>query len=150
MILRRARREDVPAIVALLQEDVLGAAREVPKGSPLPPSYHAAFEEIDRDPRCELVVAEEDGAVVGTMHLTVLAHLSSKGAKSLQLENVHVAASSRSRGLGARMIAWAVARARREGCARVQLTTHKSRKDAHRFYERLGFIASHEGMKLAL
>jgi GNAT superfamily N-acetyltransferase len=150
VILRRARRDDVPAIVALLQDDFLGATRETPKGATLPESYFLAFEEIDRDPRAELVVAEEDGAIVGTMHLTVLPHLSSKGSRSLQLENVHVAASRRSKGLGRRMIDWAVERARREGCARVQLTTNKLRKDAHRFYERLGFVASHEGMKRAL
>jgi len=150
VILRRARREDVPAIVALLQEDFLGASREVPKGAPLPESYYAAFEEIDADPRCELVVAEEDARVVGTMQATLLVHLGSRGAKSLNLENVHVSSGMRSRGIGAKMIAYAVERARLQGCARVQLTTNKLRKDAHRFYERLGFKASHEGMKLAL
>lgn len=150
MILRRAGRADVPAIVALFQDDFLGSGREVPKGAPLAESYYAAFDEIDADPRCELVVAEEDGRVVGTMQATVLVHLGSRGAKSLQLENVHVSASHRSRGIGARMMAFAVERAKARGCARVQLTTNKRRKDAHRFYERLGFVASHEGMKLAL
>jgi GNAT superfamily N-acetyltransferase len=150
VILRRARRDDVAAIVGLLQEDFLGAARESAKGEPLPDSYAAAFEEIDRDPRAELVVAEEAGEIVGTFQLTVLTHLSSKGSKSLQLENVHVSASRRSRGVGRSMMEWAIARARREGCGRVQLTTNKLRKDAHRFYERLGFVASHEGMKLSL
>ncbi len=100
MILRRARRDDVPAIVALFQDDFLGAGREVPKGAPLPESYYAAFDEIDADPRCELVVAEEDGRVVGTMQATLLTHLGSRGAKSLQLENVHVSAALRSRGIG--------------------------------------------------
>lgn len=150
MILRRARRDDVPAIVSLLQDDFLGASREVPKGAPLPESYYAAFEEIDADPRCELVVAEEDGRVIGTFQATLLVHLGSRGAKSLNLENVHVAADQRSKGIGKSMIEWAIERARLQGCARVQLTTNKLRKDAHRFYERLGFKASHEGMKLAL
>lgn len=150
MILRRARRDDVPAIVALLQDDFLGAGREVPKGAPLPDAYYAAFEEIDGDPRGELVVAEEDGAVIGTMHLTLLPHLSSQGSRSLQLENVHVAARHRSKGIGRTMIEWALERARLRGCARVQLTSNKLRKDAHRFYERLGFVATSEGMKLAL
>jgi GNAT superfamily N-acetyltransferase len=150
VILRRARRDDVPAIVALFQDDFLGAAREVPKGAPLPGAYYSAFDEIDADPRCELVVAEEDGRVVGTMQATLLVHLGSRGAKSLQLENVHVSAALRSRGIGRLMMDWAIGRARAQACARVQLTTHKSRKDAHRFYERLGFVASHEGMKLAL
>jgi N-acetylglutamate synthase-like GNAT family acetyltransferase len=150
VILRRARRDDVPAIVSLLQEDFLGATREVPQGSPLPASYAAAFEEIDADPRCELVVAEEEGEIIGTFQLTVLTHLSSKGSKSLQIENVHVSAAKRSRGTGRLMMEWAIARARAAKCSRVQLTTNKLRKDAHRFYERLGFVASHEGMKLAL
>jgi ribosomal protein S18 acetylase RimI-like enzyme len=150
VILRRARRADVPAVVGLLQEDFLGATRESPKDAPLPDSYYAAFDEIDRDPRCELVVAEEDGVVVGAMQLTVLTHLSFQGSKSLQLENVHVAAARRSRGVGGRMMEWAIERARREGCDRVQLTTNKLRPDAHRFYERLGFVASHEGMKLKI
>jgi GNAT superfamily N-acetyltransferase len=150
VILRRARREDVPAIVALFQDDFLGAGREVPKGAPLSESYYAAYGEIDADPRCELVVAEEDGIVVGTMQATILTHLGSRGAKSLQLENVHVAAARRSHGVGRLMMEWAIERARVQGCARVQLTTNKRRKDAHRFYERLGFVASHEGMKLAL
>jgi len=149
VILRRARREDVPAIVGLLQDDFLGAAREAPKGAPLPESYYAAFDEIEADPRAELVVAEEDGAVVGTMHLTVLPHLSAKGSRSLQLENVHVASSRRSKGIGKALIEWALERARLQGCARVQLTSNKLRKDAHRFYARLGFVASHEGMKRA-
>jgi N-acetylglutamate synthase-like GNAT family acetyltransferase len=150
MILRRARRADVPAIVALLQDDFLGATRETPKGQALPESYSAAFDEIDGDRRCELMVAEDEGLVVGTFHLTVLTHISFKGSKSLQIENVHVGAARRSHGVGRLMMEWAIARARELGCDRVQLTTNKLRKDAHRFYERLGFRATHEGMKLPL
>ncbi len=150
MIFRRARREDVPAIVALLQEDFLGSEREAKKGEPLPASYAAAFDEIDRDPRCELIVAEDEDAVIGVCQLTVLTYLSYKGSKSLLVENVHVAASRRSGGIGRLMMERAIARARELGCTRVQLTTNKLRKDAHRFYERLGFVPSHEGMKLAL
>jgi GNAT superfamily N-acetyltransferase len=150
VIVRRARRADVPAIVGLLQDDSLGSTREAPKGAPLPDSYFAAFDAIDRDRNSELVVAEEGGRVVGSFQMTILTHLSYRGSRSAQLENVHVAAGQRGRGVGREMIAWAIARARRLGCARVQLTTNKIRKDAHRFYERLGFRSTHEGMKLIL
>ena len=150
MILRRARREDVPAIVGLLQDDFLGATRESPKGAALPDSYYAAFDAIERDPNVELVVAEAEGRVVGTFQMTILTHMSFRGSRSAQLENVHVAADRRGRGAGREMMEWAIARARQKSCARVQLTTNKARKDAHRFYERLGFRATHEGMKLAL
>ena len=137
-------------MVALLQDDFLGAKRETPKGSPLDSSYAEAFDEIDLDPRAELMVAEEEGIIVGMFQLTALRHLSFRGSKSLQIENVHVASGRRSRGTGRIMMQWAIERARVLGCSRVQLTTNKLRADAHRFYARLGFVASHEGMKLAL
>jgi len=148
--LRRARREDVAAIVTLLQEDSLGAARESPRGEALPDSYYAAFEAIDRDPHVELTVAEDGGRVVGCFQLTFLDYLSYRGSRAALVENVHVAAASRNRGVGRAMMERAIARAREEGCSRVSLTTNKARKDARRFYERLGFRATHVGMKLAL
>lgn len=147
LIFRRARRDDVPAIVAMLADDQLGAARE---GDPADERYLAAFDRIDANPYDELIVAERDGKVVGTMQLTYLAGLSRLGAERCQIEAVRVAASARGQGLGREMIRWAVGRARARGCAMVQLTSDKSRKDAHRFYDSLGFTASHEGYKLAL
>ncbi|WP_211370307.1 GNAT family N-acetyltransferase [Nonomuraea turkmeniaca] len=147
LIFRRARKEDVPAIVAMLADDQLGAERE---GDPADERYLAAFERIDANPYDELIVAERDGKVVGTMQLTYLAGLSRLGAERCLIEAVRVAASTRGQGLGREMIQWAIDRARARGCAMVQLTSDKSRKDAHRFYDSLGFAASHEGYKLKL
>ncbi|MEW1847340.1 GNAT family N-acetyltransferase [Nonomuraea angiospora] len=146
-LFRAARKEDVPAIVAMLADDHLGATRE---GDPGDERYLAAFERIDANPYDELIVAEQDGEVVGTMQLTYLAGLSRLGAERCQIEAVRVAAAARGQGLGGRMIEWAVDRARERGCAIVQLTSDKSRTDAHRFYDNLGFTASHEGYKLSL
>jgi GNAT superfamily N-acetyltransferase len=147
LIFRQARRQDVPAIVAMLADDPLGAKRE---GDPNDERYLAAFDRIDADPHDELIVAERDGKVVGTMQLTYLAGLSRLGAERCQIEAVRVAASTRGQGLGRKMIAWAIDRARARGCAMVQLTSDKSRTDAHRFYDGLGFTASHVGYKLKL
>ncbi|MGP4095141.1 GNAT family N-acetyltransferase [Nonomuraea sp. KM90] len=147
LIFRPARREDVPAIVVLLADDPLGAARE---GDPGDERYLVAFERIDANPADELIVAEVDGKVVGTMQLTYLAGLSRLGAERCLIEAIRVAASTRGQGLGRRMITWAIGRARARGCAMVQLTSDKSRTDAHRFYDSLGFTDSHVGYKLAL
>ena len=147
--IRRARRMDVAAIVRLLADDVLGRTREK-FADPMPGTYIEAFEAIDASAADELVVAEVDGRVVGTLQATYLRHLSFQGGRRAQLENVHVDAAWRSRGIGARLVAWAIERARARGCRIVQLTSNKSRVDAHRFYLRLGFVASHEGMKLDL
>ncbi|MGW0196053.1 N-acetyltransferase family protein [Nonomuraea sp. NPDC003201] len=147
VLFREARKEDVPAIVAMLADDHLGATRE---GDPGDERYLAAFERIDANPYDELIVAEQDGEVVGTMQLTYLAGLSRLGAERCQIEAVRVAAAARGQGLGGRMIKWAVDRARERGCVIVQLTSDKSRTDAHRFYDNLGFAASHEGYKLSL
>nr|WP_240780083.1 GNAT family N-acetyltransferase [Nonomuraea zeae] len=147
LIFRQARRDDVPAIVAMLADDHLGATRE---GDPGDERYLTAFERIDANPFDELIVAEQEGKVVGTMQLTYLAGLSRLGAERCQIEAVRVAATTRGQGLGRKMIEWAVDRARARGCAVVQLTSDKSRTDAHRFYDSLGFTASHEGYKLSL
>jgi GNAT superfamily N-acetyltransferase len=147
---RRARSADVPALVALIAADQLGAARDgVRDGADLA-AYTAAFEAIDADPAHILVVAESAGEVVGTMQLSFLPGLARRGALRAQIEAVRVAGSARGGGLGGAMMEWAIDEARRRGCALVQLTTDKSRTGAHRFYQRLGFVASHEGMKLAL
>lgn len=147
LIFRRARKEDIPAIVAMLADDPLGARRE---GDPGDERYLAAFERIDTNPADELIVAERDGKVVGTMQLTYLAGLSRLGAERCLIEAVRVGASTRGQGLGRKMITWAIDRARARGCAMVQLTSDKSRTDAHRFYDSLGFADSHVGYKLTL
>jgi len=143
---RRATVQDLPAIVALLADDVLGAAREAPGD----PAYAAAFAAIDADPNQLLVVAEQDARILGCLQLTFLPGLSHRGAWRGQIESVRVAADQRGTGLGRRFLEWAIAQCRARGCRLVQLTTDKSRADARRFYESLGFTASHEGMKLAL
>lgn len=147
LIFRTARREDVPAIVAMLADDPLGATRE---GDPNDARYAEAFDRIDANPWDELIVAEVGGKVVGTMQLTYLAGLSRMGAERCQVEAVRVAASTRGMGLGGKMMRWAIDRARARGCAMVQLTSDNSRTEAHRFYDALGFTASHVGYKLAL
>ena len=147
VVLRRATRRDVAAIVGLIAADQLGASREQPGD---PTAYLRAFADIDADPSQLLVVLDDGDVVVGTMQLSFLPGLSRGGAMRGQVEAVRVAASHRGRRLGEQMIRWAVEESRRRGCALVQLTTDKSRADAHRFYERLGFTASHEGFKLSL
>lgn len=147
--IRPARERDLAAIVRLLADDDLGRARERIE-TPLPPAYLAAFREIDRDPRHELVVMERDGEIVATAQLSFLPSFSHQGAERAQIESVRVASSARGQGLGRLLIASLVARAEAHGCRIVQLTTDKRRADARRFYETLGFAATHEGMKLRL
>jgi len=144
--IRRATAADVPAVVALLADDVLGAQRERPGD----PAYAQAFAAIAADPHQWLMVADADGEVVGTLQLTVIPGLSHRGTTRAQVEAVRVAASQRGSGLGTRLLGWAVGQSRELGCGVVQLTSNASRTDAHRFYERLGFEASHTGFKLAL
>jgi GNAT superfamily N-acetyltransferase len=146
-VMRRATLAHVPAIVAMLSDDALGASRES-LGDPAP--YEAAFRRIDADPNQLLAVAEQGGAVVGTLQLTFIAGLSRKGMTRALIEAVRVHRDARSGGLGTRMIEWAVDEARARGCGIVQLTTDRTRTDAHRFYERLGFEPSHIGYKKAL
>jgi len=149
LLFRRAVRDDVPPIVALLANDPLGATRESPT-DPLPDAYHLAFDQIDRDPAQELIVAERDGEVVGVLQLTVIPSLTWRGTARGQIEGVRVRADTRGAGVGEAMFREAIARARARGCGIVQLTTDHSRPDALRFYERLGFRATHAGMKLHL
>lgn len=144
---RRATREDVPAIVAMLADDPLGASREDLADDT---AYLDAFERIDADPAHQLVVLDDDGTVVGTLQLTLLPGLSRRGALRAQVEAVRVASTHRGRRLGEQLVGWAVEEARSRGAVIVQLTTDASRTEAHRFYERLGFVASHVGMKLSL
>jgi ribosomal protein S18 acetylase RimI-like enzyme len=146
--IRRARRDDVGTIVAMLADDPLGSARERIE-DPLPPSYFRAFEAVDHDPNIQLVVAEDgDGIVVGCLQLCILPGLSSQGAARALIEDVRVATHCRSRGIGEQLVQWAVADARARGCKLVELFTHHTRVDAQRFYKRLGFQPSHVGMTL--
>jgi ribosomal protein S18 acetylase RimI-like enzyme len=147
--IRRAGRGDVAAIVALLADDVLGAKRERNE-HPLPDPYYRAFDAIDRDDNHELLVAELDGRVIGTLQLTFLPGLSRQGMWRAQIEGVRVSSKARGQRVGEQLVRHAIARAKERGCGLVQLTSDKQRVDAVRFYERLGFTASHEGMKLPL
>lgn len=149
VVFRRARLDDVPAIIAMLADDALGKARERP-GLPLETSYLDAFAAIDGSPNQLLAVAEQDGTVIGSLQLTFIPGLSRRGSWRCLVEAVRVAAHLRGTGIGARFMHWAIEEARRRNCRMIQLTTDKSRRDAHRFYERLGFKATHEGMKLEL
>ena len=139
----------MPAIVALLADDVNGAKREDAR-LPLDPGYGAAFEAIHADPNQMLAVAERDGCVIGTMQLSFLPGLSYKGAWRGQIEAVRIASDLRGQGLGAELIDWAVAECRARGCKMAQLTSKGDRVAAHRFYERLGWDKSHAGFKFSL
>jgi GNAT superfamily N-acetyltransferase len=147
VIFREAVHSDLPAIVALLADDVLGKARDYPV---VDEDYERAFAEIDADPRNFLIVADDDGEVVACMQITYIPGLGRHGAERSLIEAVRVRSDQRGQGLGSRLTTWAIEQARSRGCALVQLTSDKSRADAHRFYLRLGFVASHEGMKLVL
>ncbi|MFI7429505.1 GNAT family N-acetyltransferase [Micromonospora sp. NPDC049836] len=147
VIFREAVRADLPAVIALLADDVLGKARDFTQ---VDEAYEKAFAEITADPRNHLVVVDRDGELVGCMQITDIPGLGRHGAERSLIESVRVRSDLRGQGLGREMMTWAIDRARARGCALVQLTTDKSRADAHRFYRNLGFVASHEGMKLAL
>lgn len=147
--IRQARSSDVDEIVRLLSDDPLGMKRERFE-SPLPEGYHLAFAAIDGDPNNELLVAEMDEQIVGVVQLTVIPYLTYQGGWRAQIEGVRVASQVRSRGIGRQLVEWAIDRARERGCHMVQLTTDKSRPEALRFYESMGFRASHEGLKLQL
>ena len=145
--IRAAVTDDVPAIVGMLADDPLGAQRESPDD--LGP-YLTALERLSADPNQHLVVAVRGGRVVGTLQLTIVPGLSRRGATRSIIEAVRIHTDERGGGLGRRLIEWAIDESRREGCQLVQLTSDTTRTDAHRFYERLGFTASHVGFKLPL
>ncbi|MFH9420240.1 GNAT family N-acetyltransferase [Streptomyces sp. NPDC017529] len=145
--IRPAAEDDIPAIVAMLADDALGATRESPDD--LTP-YLAAYKLLDADPNQHLVVAARAGRPVATLQLTVVPGLSRRGSSRAIIEAVRVHSDERGSGLGTQLIEWAIDRSRTLGCALVQLTSDTTRIDAHRFYERLGFEASHLGFKLQL
>ncbi|MGW3203742.1 GNAT family N-acetyltransferase [Streptomyces sp. NPDC001135] len=145
--IRRATVADLPAIVAMLADDPLGAQRESPDDmSP----YRTALERLDADPNQHLVVAVREDRVIGTLQLTIIPGLSHKGATRALIEAVRIHTDERGSGLGSLLVEWAIDTSRRLNCRMVQLTSDKTRTDAHRFYERLGFSATHEGFKLRL
>jgi ribosomal protein S18 acetylase RimI-like enzyme len=146
---RLAKRADLPSIVRLLADDDLGNQREQ-IADPLPESYYSAFEQIERDPNHELIVVERNGDVIGTLHMIFLPSISYQGGLRAQIESVRVDKEFQSQGIGSAMMQWSMQRAKQRGAHLVQLTTHKTREAAHRFYERLGFKGSHLGMKLIL
>ena len=148
IIFRIARQADVPSVVRLLADDELGSLREKYE-DPIPESYYSAYELIDNDPNHELIVAELDREVIGTLHLMFLPSLSFQGGLRAQVESVRVDTRYQNQGIGSQMMKWTMERAKDRKAHVVQLTTHKSRADAHRFYERLGFKGTHLGMKLS-
>ena len=149
VLIRRAKREDVAEVVRLLTDDALGSRRERYE-QPLPRSYYDAFDQIDRDGRNELVVVEAAGRIIGTLQLTFIPYLTFVGGERALIEAVRVDAGHRGAGVGRKLFEWAIGRARSRGCHMVQLTTNAERGDAQRFYQELGFVASHVGMKLYL
>ena len=149
VIFRQAERSDLSAIVRMLADDFLGSQREQ-FADPLPAAYITAFDEISADNNNELIVAELDGKVVGTLQLTFTPSISFRGGKRATVESVRVDAAYRGRGIGRKMMIWTIERAKQRGCITMQLTTNSDRTDAHRFYADLGFSASHIGMKLKL
>ena len=149
MSFRTATRDDLPAIVRMLADDGLGKGREQPV-DPLPKAYGEAFDRMAAQPGNDYLLAEIDGEVAGCLQLTVIHGLSRTGVSRAQIEGVRVAGSYRGKGIGEALFREAIGRAREAGCGLVQLTTDKARPDALRFYEKLGFTASHEGMKLEL
>ena len=149
LVFRTATRDDLPAMIAMIADDQLGRARD-DASLPLDQCYIDAFAAIERDPNQMLVVVEQAGVAIGCFQITFIPGISRRGAWRGQIESVRVARAKRGAGIGTAMFEWAIAECRRRGCNLIQLYTDKSRTDAHRFYERLGFKASHEGMKLAL
>jgi GNAT superfamily N-acetyltransferase len=147
---RIATRSDVPVILELLADDEVSRTRDGAVSETADAAHWAAFEAIDADPRNELIVADDDGEVVGTFQLTFTPSLSRGGRERMTIEAVRVRSDRRGRGVGRWMMEWALDRGRERGCGIAQLTTDKRRSDAHRFYESIGFRATHEGMKMSL
>lgn len=145
--IRPATSDDVPAVVAMLSDDPLGSQRE--SVDDLTP-YLSAMERVTSDPNQHLVVAVCEGRVVGTLQLTIIPGLSRRGATRALIEAVRVHRDERGGGLGTQLIEWAIGESRRQNCRLVELTSDATRMDAHRFYQRLGFTASHVGFKLPL
>lgn len=149
LIFRDARGSDLQLLVEMLADDALGAQRE-DASIPLDQAYFSAFESIESDPNNELVVVESDNALVGMLQLTFIPYLSHRGSWRCLIESVRIQSQFRGMGLGTKLFEWAINRARQKDCKLVQLSSDKTRPGAIRFYENLGFQASHEGLKLKL
>ncbi|MFN8345379.1 MAG: GNAT family N-acetyltransferase [Spirosomataceae bacterium] len=150
MLFRKAVKEDVPFIVQMMADDVLGQRRENYQ-EPLPPVYYQAFDNIDKDPNQELIVIENENAeIIGTLQLSFIQYLTYQGGIRAQIEAVRIRSDRRGQGIGEKLLKWAIARAKERVAHLLQLTTDKQRPDAIRFYEQLGFKATHEGMKMTL
>lgn len=147
--IRPAKREDLPNIVRLLANDVLGTQRECYQ-EPLPQKYYAAFDQIDADENNILIVVEDGNKIIGTSQLTIITYLTYQGGKRAQIEGVRIDEAYRGRGIGKLMIEWAIDKAYKAGCHLVQLTMDKKRLETIEFYKKLGFIPSREGLKLHL
>jgi ribosomal protein S18 acetylase RimI-like enzyme len=147
--IRIATRADLPAIIGLLVDDVLGATRDN-AGGDLDPGYEQAFAAIEQDPHHQIAVMEQAGRIVGCMQLSFIPGLSFKGMWRGQIESVRIASDLRGKGLGRRFFEWAIDQCRKRGCGVVQLTTNAVRANAQRFYVSLGFQSTHVGMKLKL
>jgi ribosomal protein S18 acetylase RimI-like enzyme len=150
MIFRTATQKDLPTIIKMIAQDKLGKLRENYQ-LPLPEKYIQAFKNIQSDPNQNLIVLEDDSQeVIGTLQLTFIQYLTYQGGIRAQIEAVRIKSDQRGKGIGEKMFIWAINRAKEKGAHVVQLTTDKKRPEALRFYEKLGFMASHEGMKLHL
>lgn len=150
MLIRKATKNDLVSIVALLAQDPLGKTREANK-IPLPQSYTEAFKRIVEDQNQELIVLESKGKeILGTLQLSFIPYLTYRGGTRAQIEAVRIKKTQRGKGLGKKLFLWAINRARDKGAHLIQLTTDKKRPEALLFYESLGFKASHEGLKLHL
>lgn len=149
IIFRNAEEKDLESIVEMLADDVLGSKRERYE-QPLPDSYRKAFRAISSDPNNELIVAVDGDEVIGIQQITFTPYITHQGGWRATIEGVRTSSSVRGKGIGTHLIEWAVQRAKDRGCHLVQLTTDKTRPDALRFYERLGFKATHQGLKLKL
>ncbi|WP_417452906.1 GNAT family N-acetyltransferase [Kiloniella sp.] len=146
---RQAQEDDLPVIISMLADDDLGSTRE-DASLPVNQKYRAAFEAIDKDQNQYLAVVEQANEIIGCLQLTFIPGLSRLGMWRGQIESVRIASGHRGSGLGRQMFEWAITECRKRGCELVQLTTDKARPDALKFYEKLGFKSSHEGMKLNL
>ncbi|GAA0292101.1 GNAT superfamily N-acetyltransferase [Gracilibacillus halotolerans] len=147
--IRVATEKDLDSIVAMLADDVLGSKRERYE-QPLPNSYKKAFHAISSDPNNELIVACNGDEVIGVQQITFTPYITYQGGWRATIEGVRTSSSIRGKGIGTELIQWAIQRARERGCHLIQLTTDKARDDALRFYKRLGFSATHEGLKMKL
>ena len=149
LIYRHATENDIPVLIKMLSDDSLGKLRE-DASVPVNPCYLAAMQHIQNDPNNELTIVESDGAIVGMLQLTFIPYLTYKGSWRCLIEGVRIKEGYRGKGLGTLVFQWAIERAKEKKCHLVQLTSDKQRSDAIRFYENLGFKASHEGFKLKI